>query len=437
MDARNRIYEAYRSGASICTDTRKITKGCIFFALKGDNFNGNMFAQQALESGASLVVVDENLSTPNSQTVLVENVLVCLQELALHHRKNLKIPVVAITGSNGKTTTKELVSRVLSKKYRTIYTQGNLNNHIGVPLSLLTIRSEHEIAVIEMGANHRHEIAFLCSLALPTHVLITNVGMAHLEGFGGFEGVKMGKGEMYTYAKSNDALVFLNSDNTHLVKMLGGHDRVFSYGTTESCELIGKPDQWSKYAALQWRSKSMNEWRPLETKITGAYNFENIMAAIAVGVHFGVDANDIDEAINTYIPDNQRSQEIRFADTMVILDAYNANPTSMEAAIINFQSKVEGEKMIFLGQMLELGDTAAQEHERILKLALKTTANHVVAVGKNFNDMSHLIQDQRVTYLNDSLAAAVWLRKMLPKKCAILIKGSRGSKMELVLEAFK
>lgn len=437
MEPLQRIYEAYRSGAGICTDTRKITKGCIFFSLKGDNFNGNLFAQQALDAGASLAVVDDDALPINDRFVKVANVLECLQELALHHRKNLHIPVIGITGSNGKTTTKELVSRVLSKKYRTLYTQGNLNNHIGVPLSLLTVRNDHQVAVIEMGANHRHEIAFLCSMALPSHVLITNVGMAHLEGFGGFEGVKMGKGEMYTFAKSNDSLVFLNSDNEHLVAMLGQHDRIFSYGTTPSCEVTGLPGQASKYASLQWKTKSMHDWRKLNTNITGSYNFENIMAAIAVGIHFGVDTNDIDDAITSYIPDNQRSQEIRYGDCLVILDAYNANPTSMEAAIRNFQSNIEGEKMIFLGEMLELGDVASFEHERILKLAMETTADHIVAVGKNFIDISGKIEDHRVTFLSDSRAASAWLKPMLPRTCRILVKGSRGSKMELVLDAFK
>ncbi|MFN5224510.1 MAG: UDP-N-acetylmuramoyl-tripeptide--D-alanyl-D-alanine ligase, partial [Bacteroidota bacterium] len=232
MDALQRIYEAYKSGAGICTDTRKITEGCVFFSLRGDNFNGNLFAQQALDAGASLAVVDDDTIPENDRFVQVQNVLACLQELALHHRKNLNIPVIGITGSNGKTTTKELVSRVLSKKYRTYHTQGNLNNHIGVPLTLLSIPKETELAVVEMGANHRHEIGFLCSIALPTHVLITNVGKAHLEGFGGFEGVKLGKGEMYTFAKSYGALVFLNADNPHLVTMLGNHDRVFTYGSS-------------------------------------------------------------------------------------------------------------------------------------------------------------------------------------------------------------
>ncbi|MFM7078563.1 MAG: UDP-N-acetylmuramoyl-tripeptide--D-alanyl-D-alanine ligase [Bacteroidota bacterium] len=431
------LHAIFSKGATICTDTRKVTAGCIFFALKGERFDGNLFVEKALEAGAVAAVADAPSLSSNANVFVVPDALTCLQQLALHHRKSMKIPFVAITGSNGKTTTKELVGRVLAKKYRTVYTQGNLNNHIGVPLTLLSVRDEHQIAIIEMGANHRHEIAFLCSLALPTHVLITNVGLAHLEGFGGFEGVKLGKGEMYTYAKGNDSLVFLNHDNQHLQSMLGSCDRVFTYGTAPTCEVIGVPEIDSKYASLQWKTPSMESWRRLNTNIAGSYNFENIMAAIAVGTHFGVDINDIDDAITSYIPDNQRSQEIKFGSNLVILDAYNANPTSMEAAIKNFHANIPGDKMIFLGEMLELGTSAESEHKRILGLALETEAQFIIAVGKNFSNLSEQFNDSRIIYLNDSSAAADWLKSKTLKNQSILIKGSRGSKMELVLDAFK
>ncbi|MFM7053903.1 MAG: UDP-N-acetylmuramoyl-tripeptide--D-alanyl-D-alanine ligase [Bacteroidota bacterium] len=437
MEALQRIYEAYQKGASICTDTRKITPGCIFFSLRGDNFNGNLFAQQALDAGASLSVVDDDALPQNDRFVKVQNVLESLQELALLHRKNLNIPVIGITGSNGKTTTKELVSRVLSKKYRTYHTQGNLNNHIGVPLTLLSIPKDTELAVVEMGANHRHEIGFLCSIALPTHVLITNVGKAHLEGFGGFEGVKLGKGEMYTFAKSNGALVFLNADNPHLVSMLGQHDRVFAYGSSADATIQGVAIPNTQYASVKWVSNKTNDWNQIQSNITGHYNCENILSAVSIGTHFGVEDSDIISAVESYTPDNQRSQELSFGETKVILDAYNANPTSMEAAILNFQNSFTGKKMIFLGDMLELGDESPSEHSRILELACKTGCDKIILVGPRFKTAAQRSGPSFVFCLDDSAQAAEWIQSNRPGKCTILIKGSRGSKMEKVLEGLK
>ena len=437
MEALQRIYEAYQSGASICTDTRKITAGCVFFSLRGDNFNGNLFAQQALDAGASMSVVDDDALPENERFVKVKNVLECLQELALHHRKNLNIPLIGITGSNGKTTTKELVSRVLSKKYRTYHTQGNLNNHIGVPLTLLSIPEDTELAVVEMGANHRHEIGFLCSIALPTHVLITNVGKAHLEGFGGFEGVKLGKGEMYTFAKSNGALVFLNADNPHLVSMLGQHDRVFTYGSSSNATIQGVAIPNMQYASVKWLSNKTNSWYEIKSNITGHYNCENILSAVSIGTHFGVEDSDIISAVEAYTPDNQRSQELSFGETKVILDAYNANPTSMEAAIQNFQNSFTGKKMVFLGDMLELGDESHSEHSRILELACKTGCEKIILVGQLFKTAAQSTSGSNIVCLGDSVQAAEWIHANRPGECTILIKGSRGSKMEKVLEGLK
>jgi UDP-N-acetylmuramoyl-tripeptide--D-alanyl-D-alanine ligase len=437
MDALQRIYEAYKSGAGICTDTRKITEGCVFFSLRGDNFNGNLFAQQALDAGASLAVVDDDTIPENDRFVQVQNVLACLQELALHHRKNLNIPVIGITGSNGKTTTKELVSRVLSKKYRTYHTQGNLNNHIGVPLTLLSIPKETELAVVEMGANHRHEIGFLCSIALPTHVLITNVGKAHLEGFGGFEGVKLGKGEMYTFAKSYGALVFLNADNPHLVTMLGNHDRLFTYGSSSNATIQGVAIPNTQYASVKWLSNKTNSWNEIKSNITGHYNCENILSAVSIGTHFGVEDSDIISAVEAYTPDNQRSQELSFGETKVILDAYNANPTSMEAAILNFQNSFTGKKMIFLGDMLELGEESPVEHSRILELAYKTGCEKIILVGPRFTTAAQSSQEPNVVCLENSTQAAEWINANRQVNCTVLIKGSRGSKMEKVLEGLK
>jgi UDP-N-acetylmuramoyl-tripeptide--D-alanyl-D-alanine ligase len=437
MDALNQLYSAYRNGATICTDTRKITGGCIFFALRGDNFNGNLFAQQAIDAGAKLAVVDDDALPIHDRFVKVEDVLVCLQELALHHRKNLKIPVIGITGSNGKTTTKELVSRVLAKKYRTYFTQGNLNNHIGVPLTLLAITDDKEIAVVEMGANHRHEISFLCSIALPTHVLITNVGKAHLEGFGGFEGVKLGKGEMYTHAKNNDAVVFMNADNPHLVSMLGHHDRTLTFGTKDSYYLHGTPIADQEFASVKWHSPNKGEWFEIRSQITGQYNCENILSAIAIGLHFGVDEHDIVAAIENYVPDNSRSQKLTLGEASIILDAYNANPTSMEAAISNFSKNFEGKKMIFLGDMLELGEESSNEHHRILSLALQSNADQIIVVGPLFAAAAYTIANPRVLSLENAATAGQWLMQHPPGACTMLIKGSRGSKMEQVLTGMK
>jgi UDP-N-acetylmuramoyl-tripeptide--D-alanyl-D-alanine ligase len=436
MEALRRVYEAYLSGSGICTDTRKITNRCIFFALRGDNFNGNLFAQQALDTGASMAVVDDDTLPANDKFIKVDQVLSFLQELALFHRKNLHIPVIGITGSNGKTTTKELVSRVLSKKYKTYFTQGNLNNHIGVPLTLLSIPKNTEMAVVEMGANHRHEIGFLCSIAQPTHVLITNVGLAHLEGFGGFEGVKLGKGEMYSHAKNNEALVFINKSNPHLTGMLGEYERVFTYGYSADCSITAEPLTSKQYVSLKWKSIHDLQWQTVNSNITGAYNLENIVAAIAVGSHFGVSDEDIVSAIESYSPDNQRSQELKKGETTIILDAYNANPTSMEAAIRNFQNSFSGIRMLFLGDMLELGETAPKEHLKLIELALEGDFEKLILVGPLFKEAAIAITDKKIICLPDSIAAADWLKSNPPGKSSILIKGSRGSKMEKVLDAF-
>lgn len=431
MSEINLLYQAFIHGAPICTDTRNIQPGCIFFALKGENFNGNTFAETAVSSGAAFAVIDEVVPNASGQFVLVKNVLTCLQRLALHHRKQLNIPVIAITGSNGKTTTKELVNRVLSKKFKTLCTKGNLNNHIGVPLTLLSIKTDHEIAIIEMGANHQKEIELLCSLALPTHVLITNVGKAHLEGFGGFEGVKKGKGEMYRYAASNKSHVFLNDDSTDLKSMLGKYEKVTRYGNNENCDIIGAILSNSSHVALQWKRHNKIEWQNIQSMITGNYNFENILSAISIGVFFGVPDESIKSAIESYAPDNQRSQEIIKGSTRIILDAYNANPTSMEAALRNFNAHFSGKRAVFLGDMLELGESTLQEHKSVIKLLQSFSFDVVVLVGKYFIEAG--IPDGAMSF-NTSSEAAEWTRKQQFGNYNILIKGSRGSKMEIVLE---
>jgi UDP-N-acetylmuramoyl-tripeptide--D-alanyl-D-alanine ligase len=427
----DKIYKQFVSGAAICTDTRKISDGCIFFALKGENFNGNTFAKQAIESGAALAVIDEKPNVQDKRFVVVKDVLTTLQELARHHRTTMNIPVIAITGSNGKTTTKELVSRVLSEKYNTLYTSGNLNNHIGVPLTLLNLSHKHECAVIEMGANHRHEIALLCSIALPTHVLITNVGKAHLEGFGGFEGVKKGKGEMFDFARHNKALVFLNDDNTDLREMLGDYANTFRYGTNSECDITGSSKIKNTYVQVQWQRKDNPLTYNITSNLTGIYNSENILAAIAVGVFFDVDEDAIRNAIETYFPGNQRSQEIKKGNTTIILDAYNANPTSMEAALKNFHENFKGQRAVFLGDMLELGETSSQEHAKIISLANDYGFDKLVFVGPAFVEAG---DPEKNLFFENSTQAMNWALDENFDGYNILIKGSRGIKMEQVMD---
>jgi UDP-N-acetylmuramoyl-tripeptide--D-alanyl-D-alanine ligase len=429
-----KVYQNFIQGASICTDTRNITRGCIFFALRGERFNGNEFAQQALDSGAAWCVVDDSSLPENPQLIRVSNVLQFLQQLSVHHRRQLKVPVLAITGSNGKTTTKELIIRVLAKKYKVAGTAGNLNNHIGVPLTVLTINRDHEIAVIEMGANHQKEIELLCNLAMPTHVLITNVGKAHLEGFGGFEGVKKGKGEMYTYARENNAEVFINADNSHLTGMLGNHSTVIKYGSELHYDITGKLLDDSAHVHLSWKTKSDKEFHQLKTQITGKYNVENILSAIAIGVRFGVRPDEIKQAIESYFPSNQRSQEIQLGTNTIIMDAYNANPTSMEAALQNLVVGYSGKKGVLLGEMLELGEDSIPEHQKLAARVQDANLEFKLFVGTQFENIR--LPDDAV-YFSNSVQASEWIRKNPIENFTLLIKGSRGARMELLLEALK
>ncbi|MDQ3051519.1 MAG: UDP-N-acetylmuramoyl-tripeptide--D-alanyl-D-alanine ligase [Bacteroidota bacterium] len=434
MSPLEKLYPVYLNGAAICSDTRNIIPGCIFFALKGPSFNGNKFAVTALESGAAFAVIDENNGVEGERLVMVKDVLAFLQDFAHHHRKQLQIPVIGVTGSNGKTTTKELLNKVVSKKFKTLCTKGNLNNHIGVPLTLLSVKSEHEIAIIEMGANHQKEIELLCAIAEPTHVLITNVGKAHLEGFGGFEGVKKGKGEMYEFAKQDHSLVFINNDNSHLLDMLGDYSRSFSYGTAENNDVSGSVLSEGPFVSLKWKSKNNPALQTIHSHLTGVYNFENILSAVAAGVHFGIDVNAINDAVNSYEPDNQRSQVLKRGSHTIILDAYNANPTSMEAALKNFNANFSGKRAVLLGDMFELGESAAKEHQALVDKVEALQLDLVVFVGPNFkstqsNGASH--------FFDTSAAAAQWISNQQINGYNILIKGSRGSKMELVLEGLE
>jgi len=422
------LYEKYLLYPTICTDTRQLTPGCLFFALKGDNFNGNLFVSKALAEGAAYAVVDEKVAVINDQCILVEDVLTTLQQLANYHRKQLNIPVIGLTGSNGKTTSKELIASVLKEKYNVHYTKGNLNNHIGVPLTLLQLNKEHEMAVIEMGANHQKEIELLCSIADPDYGMITNVGKAHLEGFGGFEGVKKGKGEMYVHLKNKKGHIFINSGSSDLMQMLGNYDHVTLYakekGTVTGIAFEGNE-------MLKVEIKNPFELL-LNTNLTGSYNLENILAAVAIGNYFKVSTDAIKSGIEKYSPSNQRSQVIKKENGVtVVLDAYNANPSSMMAALENFDKTFSGKKIIALGDMLELGNESEREHFNIAQKAASLKDTSVILVGPQFKSAA---KNFYFRHFKTSAEAALYIAEQNYSNCTILIKGSRGIKMEVVNE---
>ena len=424
------LYKYFLESQLVSTDTRNLPLECIFFALKGPSYNGNLFAMQALENGASYAVVDENVGD-DPRLLRVENVLKSLQELATYHRQVLDIHVLSITGSNGKTTTKELCHAVLKKDFEAIATIGNLNNHIGVPLTLLRLSDEHDFAIVEMGANHQKEIAELCQIAQPDYGLITNIGKAHLEGFGGIEGVKKGKGEMYDYLRSAGGLIFVHLDNTMLREQLRGYDSIVTYGESTQAQYRGGivPSLTTNLEVEITHPFELN----IKTKFTGDYNFQNIMCAVAIGAHFGVDPYDIKEAIENYIPDNQRSQIIKKDQLTIVQDAYNANPSSMKAALDNFKKHFSGSKIVALGEMLELGNAAADEHLKVAEEAAELSEATLLLVGKLFEAPSKKIKS---LHFESSQQCMEWLKENKPTSGSILIKGSRGSQMEKLMEAF-
>jgi len=422
------LYAFYQQHPAVQTDTRKLKPNDIFFALKGPNFNGNAYAAAALEAGAALAVVDEEAYyTQPEKMMLVKDALYTLQELALWHRRQLNIPVLAITGSNGKTTTKELVSTVLASTYKTIATVGNLNNHIGVPLTLLSIPAGTQIAVIEMGANHQHEIEAYCRIALPTHGIITNIGKAHLEGFGGEEGVRKAKGELYDFLRDHDGSVFLCNQYPYLLEMSKGIMEVITYGEKDA-DFTGTPLAESAFLGVQVTSDE--EIGTLQTRLTGAYNFPNVMAAVAVGLYFNVPPAGIKAAIEGYTPSNNRSQVIQQGSNTIIMDAYNANPSSMKAAIENFVGINAPKKVLMLGAMMELGVDSVKEHQALADLLQRTHWHAVVLVGGDFSKISH-----PYIYLDDAAAAAAWLQQQQFTDTYILVKGSRSVGMEKVVAA--
>jgi UDP-N-acetylmuramoyl-tripeptide--D-alanyl-D-alanine ligase len=418
------LYALYRQSPSVQTDTRRLQPGDLFFALKGPSFDGNRFARQALDTGAAYAVIDDPAFKDGDRTILVDDVLTTLQQLALHHRRQFSIPVLAITGSNGKTTTKELIHAVLSRKFRTYTTEGNLNNHIGVPLTLLKIRPDAELAVIEMGANHQGEIASYCRYTEPTHGLITNVGKAHLEGFGGEEGVRKGKGELFDFIRAAGGTVFLMSDYGYLGEMSQGIGNTFSYGTS-SGEIIGTIAQTDPFLEVAFQKGFEGTIR---SSLVGAYNLPNLLAAVAVGVYFGVEAESIRAAIEDYRPSNSRSQLVQKGSTTIILDAYNANPSSMKAAIENF-ARLRGEKKILaLGAMAELGPDSLKEHEAVVAEIGRYQWEAVVLVGGDFARIHHPYQQ-----FASAAEAGPWLKERT-EGAHLLVKGSRSMAMEKLLD---
>ena len=419
------IYKLYQQYPSVQTDTRKLKDGDLFFALKGPSFNGNEFAQKAIDAGATYAVIDDEKYLIPNKTILVEDVLTTLQQLALFHRKQFSIPFIAITGSNGKTTTKELIHIVLSSTFKTYTTEGNLNNHIGVPLTILKIRNDAEMVVIEMGANHQKEIASYCKIALPTHGLITNCGKAHLEGFGGEEGVRKGKGELFDYLRAHNGIAFIMSDYEYLHDMSKGIKKNFTYGTNDA-DIIGNILKTDPYLEVNFTKGFTSS---IKTNLVGSYNLPNVLAAVAVGKYFEVEEEKIRTSIEEYSPSNSRSQLIMKGSNKIILDAYNANPSSMKLAIENF-SKISGkDKILLLGAMAELGKTSLHEHEQIVEEIKKYPWKEVVLVGGDFMKITHPFQR-----LPSSIEAGEWMKKNKIENSYLLIKGSRSMQMEKVLE---
>lgn len=418
------LHQLFQNASGVCTDTRKITHNCIFFALKGANFNGNEFALEALSKGAAYAVVDENPDHSNVRLIQVDNVLESLQQLATHHRKQLNLPIIALTGSNGKTTTKELIRAVLSKKYITKATEGNLNNHIGVPLTLLSFDESTEIGIVEMGANHQKEIAALCDIAYPDFGLITNFGKAHLEGFGGVEGVIKGKSEMYEHLMKHRKTVFFNSCDPIQKDKLKSYELTYAFGHCEATNYHTTLLDSSPFVTFQAKEVI------IQSQLTGSYNYNNLALAAAIGEYFKVDRNDIRSALEAYQPTNNRSQIITRGDKEILLDAYNANPSSMEVAIRHFaENSPKGDRLLILGDMFELGADAPKEHQYIADLCKSLELKNVYLVGYNFAQVHTAYrQFNRFEDLRSTLEHHPVTKKYL------LIKGSRGMALERVLE---
>lgn len=423
-----KLYQLYLQHRSITTDTRTITEGAIYFALKGENFDGNLFVGQAFEKGASYCVVDNAECAINEQCLLVDDVLETLQALAKHHRKQQTIPFLAITGTNGKTTTKELIHAVLSKKYRCHATKGNLNNHIGVPLTLLSMPENTEIAIIEMGANHPGEIDFLCRIAQPDFGVITNIGKAHLEGFGGYEGVIKTKTELYQYIKNRNGKLFVNADNTLLMEKSEGIERI-TYGSSPNADY--KATFRSANPNLAFYFERNDLVYNVQTQLLGAYNFENAVAATCIGSYFKVDDFDIKAALESYVSTNNRSQFLKTEKNELYLDAYNANPSSMRVAIENFaQQESCFNKVAILGGMKELGKSSAEEHRGLVELIASKDISQVFLVGEEFA----FVTEDTLSWFENTESLKEYLTENPLTNSFVLVKGSRSNRLEILVE---
>ena len=425
----NILYRIFIRNPGICTDSRNVSKGSIFFALKGESFNGNQFAAQALKQGSSYAVVDEQKYVIDERYILVDDVLFSLQQLAMFHRKHFNIPVIAITGTNGKTTTKGLINSVIKKEHHVVSTYGNLNNHIGVPLSLLEIKDNTEIAIIEMGANHRGEIAKLCELALPTHGLITNIGTAHLEGFGNIETIVRTKMELYEYLDKNGGTIFFNRGNEILADHLSeiSCEKILYGGRSGNYSGIIK----SSVPTLELKVLIDNNSFTLKTNMFGAYNFENVLAAISIGSYFNVEIKTIINAVESFKPYDNRSQIVNTAINTLICDAYNANPTSMKMAIDDFLLINSVKKVLILGDMFELGENSEKEHIKLIKYVKDKSFSRIILIGKNFCAVNQTLQ---IPAFIDVDSFVKWLDRNPVKSSYILIKGSRGMKLEEIID---
>lgn len=430
MNSIERIYQLFKISQKVFTDSRQAKDGGIFFALKGERFDGNAYAIKALLDGADYAVVDRKELAKEPRCIVVKDVLSTLQSLANYHRKQLAVPVLAITGTNGKTTTKELITAVLSQNYKVQATKGNLNNHIGVPLTLLSIQEEHNFAVIEMGANHPGEIDFLCQIAEPDYGIITNVGKAHLEGFGSFEGVIQTKSELYRYIAKKGKGVFINTDNKYLLPLVHGIDNHYSYALKdESAQLYGQlASEGVLLVAKVWFKQG---WLYFHSNLTGAYNLENILAAARIGLEFGVDPLLIKKGIESYQPSNNRSQVLKKGTATLLLDCYNANPSSMEVSIQNFLQIDQRNKVMILGDMLELGSVSDVEHQKVVDSIENSGVDTILLVGEKFmktRTSSNILKFENVEEMKNGIDSSFFSNKF------ILVKGSRGIQLEKVVD---
>ena len=425
MNKTEQLYRAFLAHPEVTTDSRNCPEGSIFFALKGENFDGNVYAPMALEKGCAMAVVDKADIAPegDERYILVDDVLSTMQNLAAYHRQQCNIPVIQITGTNGKTTTKELLSAVLSAKYNTLFTEGNLNNHIGVPRTLLRLRQEHEIAVIETGANHPEEIAFLCQMVKANCGLITNVGRAHLEGFGSFEGVKKTKGELYDDLVARNCFAFLNTQDEHLSQMANERN----INTVPYVQ--GKVLSCSPMLCVSWYCQAEGKWYDVQTNLIGSYNLPNVLSAITAGLHFGVSPSQINHALEHYIPRNNRSEFRHTEHNKLIVDAYNANPTSMAAALENFRLMEVPNKMVILGEMRELGTESPQEHQRIIDMLSTLPLEEIWLVGTNFATTNReALTTPHIVFENVEQVKEHLSHYPISDR-TILIKGSNGTKL--------